>query len=160
LYILWGNTLKSKYKEATVLKVYFACATMHNDIPEDTRKLYEWVRWVINNLGLDPFMPHLRRVPSRISPEEVVSQSFSQIENSDILVAYLGEESVGVGIESVHALKLGIPTIGIVEYYKISLLDPRVVGFYPVLIRFSHFVSLRDQLERHLNQVLADLTVC
>lgn len=99
------------------MRAYISGALMNL---EDNRlkRFYEALGETLRDLGVEPYVPHLQIDPQRdpeISPSEVYRRDRDAIAASQLVVAYVGRPSLGVGVEIEIARQLGIPVIALFE---------------------------------------------
>ncbi len=81
------------------------------------RHLYETLARGLQVRGHAAYVPHQSTDPvaaSHHTPGYVFSKDLEALANSDAVIAFLGEPSLGVGAEVAIALERGIPVIGLV----------------------------------------------
>src|SRR6266508_5928040 len=99
-------------------KVYIAGALTHATQPKEIRQFYEQIGEICAKLGCNPYIPHLVTDPCvhrEFSPQEVFQKDKAEVLSSSLLIAYVGETSIGVGIEIAFAESANIPIIMIYE---------------------------------------------
>lgn len=80
------------------------------------RSFYELPAEVCRSNGFDPYLPHQRTHPvhhANTSAASVFQHDIDALLRTDLLVAYIGAPSSGVGAELAIAHERGIPTIGL-----------------------------------------------
>lgn len=78
------------------------------------KQFYENLGEVVKQSGYKPYIPHLHTDPEKnkeAKPCEVYEVDMQQIDNSCLVIAYVGYPSLGVGAELEHANMKGIPMI-------------------------------------------------
>ena len=78
------------------------------------KQFYEEIAQVVNSLGYKAYVPHMYTDPEKnpdVTPTEVYELDMEQIENSCLVIAYVGIPSFGVGMELERASSKGIPII-------------------------------------------------
>jgi len=140
-------------------KVYIAGALTNVQENANRTKLYEYIANVCNQLGFNVYVPHLSKQllpPStvkRLTPERIFDWDTQRVTESDIVVAYVGLASLGVGIELGYAALLEIPLITICE--RGQQVSPMVLG-HRCLVRHIEYDTERD-IEPKLQEALLDL---
>ncbi|RME04028.1 MAG: XRE family transcriptional regulator [Planctomycetota bacterium] len=79
---------------------------------EELRNFYEKVGEVCRSCGVEPYVPHQHSDPvlnAELSPEEVYSRDKNYVVSSDLLIAYVGVPSLGVGMEIAYADEHNVP---------------------------------------------------
>lgn len=85
------------------------------DLPE-ARALYEDLAASCRDAGWEPYLPHRQTDPIHdvgASPSSVFSRDMDAIASADLIIAYVGAPSSGVGAEIGIAFEREIPLIGI-----------------------------------------------
>ncbi len=86
--------------------------------PRETKAFYERVAAACEGEGVDLYLPHQVSDPllrPDLTPREVYDLDRSQIERSELVIAYVGVASLGVGCEVEIAHALGIPVLLLYE---------------------------------------------
>lgn len=82
-------------------KIYISGALTHAG--KKQRKIYEKIGEICGQFSLAAYIPHLKgtdpAVNKKVTPEEVWKQDHFQVASSDLVIAYVGEPSLGVGCE-------------------------------------------------------------
>ncbi|GAA6622517.1 XRE family transcriptional regulator [Scytonema sp. NUACC26] len=133
--------------------VYVSGALTNVDNLKRCQELYEEIGLLCQKLGLQAYIPHLHTDPINhpdISPYDVFKKDKYEISLSDLVIAYLGFPSVGVGMELAYAEVNKIPIIILYEESKQISRFPRGI---PTVIAEIQFYDREDVL-RKLNQVL------
>lgn len=135
------------------MKIYIAGALTGTPNLEVLRNLYESVAKLCLELGLEPYVPHLHSDPIKnadLTPAEVDKMDRAKIEESDMIILYAGEPSLGTGIEAEIANQIGRPVVLFYESgKKISRLllgNPAVVAALTFTDREDAISSLRNFL--------------
>lgn len=92
--------------EAVDLKLYVSGPLTHaND--ESLKAFYEGIAKVAESFGFETHVPHLHTDPTNtdITAEHVYAFDSSHVKESDVVVCYVGEPSLGVGMEIEMAQK-------------------------------------------------------
>lgn len=121
--------------------------------------LYESIGSLCKKKGLDPFIPHQHKSLDKnphIPVEEMYRMNMEQVDNSQLLIAYVGMPSQGTGMEIERAYLRGIDIIVLSEKDKpVS----RMVKGCPGVINhvvFNDFDDAMNQLEQILNKWLEE----
>ncbi len=102
-------------------KVYLSGALTGIDEPEKIRSFYEDIGLLCRRLNLDPYIPHTVSDPivnHDLDPKRVFEIDKQRVKQSDLVVAYLGLPSLGVGMELAYAECYAIPIIILYESGK------------------------------------------
>jgi len=82
-------------------KIYIAGAL--TGVEESKKKIYTHIASVCQNAGFDPYVPHQWDTDPiknpETSPESVWEKNQNQITSSELIIAYVGTPSLGVGAE-------------------------------------------------------------
>lgn len=95
-------------------KIYISGALTNVSNSKELKKFYEEIGKTCEAYGFEAYVPHLKTDPilnADITPQEVFKVDKNQVINSDLLIAYIGEPSIGVGMEIAYAEEKGIPVI-------------------------------------------------
>jgi len=106
------------------MKIYISGALMGASDLERVRDLYESFADTCRQGGHEPYLPHSKTDPALASHAEarvVYDTDLEMLNGSDLVVAYLGEPSLGVGAEIAIALHNQTPILALYE-------DERVVS--------------------------------
>lgn len=134
-------------------KVYVSGALTNTPNPEELKMFYEGIGKVLVKVGLDPYIPHLHTDPIKngdITPAEVFRTDKTNIKSSDMVIAYIGTPSLGVGMEIAYAEDQGIPLIIMYEKGQVVSRFPRGVPTIIKEIQFSTYKEGLEELERFL----------
>ncbi len=147
-------------------RVYISGALTGIDNPGDIKAFYEAIGGLCQEMGLQAYVPHLRTDPinnPNVSPRQVFETDKHQVSSSDLVIAYLGLPSFGVGMELAYAETNAIPIILVYERGKSVSRFPRGIPTVVSEIQFSDcedaVAQLRSVIERwrvqHLTQSLS-----
>ena len=113
------------------------------------RVFYELLAEIVSECGLRPYLPHHSTDPIAapdLDPRSVYEIDRARVARSELIVAYAGTPSFGVGIEVEIARERGIPVILVAErdrtVSRILLGSPAVVD----VVRFTDLAALRQAL--------------
>lgn len=130
------------------MNVYISGALTGTPNIEELKEFYENIAEVCTDLGLKPYLPHLNSDPKKhpdISASKVYEMDAAQIKNADLVVAYIGMPSLGVGAEIEIAHYSNIPVIILYESEKpVS----RMSRGNPAVIRQIIFDHKTEALEK------------
>ncbi|MDJ0732777.1 MAG: XRE family transcriptional regulator [Nostocaceae cyanobacterium] len=129
-------------------KVYVSGALTDVDNPEKTKALYEKIGILCKSIGFQAYVPHLHTDPvnnPNITPREVFEKDKHQVSVSDLVIAYLGSLSFGVGMELAYAETNNIPIILLYETGKRISRFPRGI---PTVIAEVEFNDYEDALNK------------
>lgn len=131
-------------------KVYVSGALTDVKNPLETKALYEKIGSVCEEIGLQPYVPHLHTDPVNnpdITPREVFDKDKHQVSISDLVIAYLGSLSFGVGMELAYAESNKIPIILLYETGKLISRFPRGIPTVIAEIQFNDREDALNQLK-------------
>ncbi|MBD2294051.1 XRE family transcriptional regulator [Anabaena sphaerica FACHB-251] len=135
-------------------KIYVSGALTDVENPIETKALYEKIGLVCEEIGLQAYVPHLHTDPVKnpdITPREVFDKDKHQVSISDLVIAYLGSLSFGVGMELAYAENNKIPIILLYETGKRISRFPRGI---PTVIAEIQFNDDEDALIQLKNVLL------
>ena len=92
------------------MRAYISGALINAGHLEQARALYERLAEACVAAGWDAYVPHQHADPVRdpdLSNVEVATRDLDQVNAADVIVAYVGEPSLGVGAEVAIALAAG-----------------------------------------------------
>ncbi len=139
---------EKKEKAEMPSKVYISGALTGVNNPEGLREFYERIADVCRLVGFIPYIPHLVSDPianPTISDSEVYELDREQVSTSDLVIAYLGIPSFGVGLELEIAREQGVPVIALMEEgAKVS----RMATGCPSITAKLRFTSYDDALRQ------------
>jgi transcriptional regulator with XRE-family HTH domain len=127
----------------------------------DAHDLYEAAAEVLRAHGLTAYVPHMATDPvmhPTIAADAVYQRDRSEVVTADLVVAFVGRPSFGVGMELELAAAALVPILLVIpEGFRVSRMvtggAARVYG--PV--SFSDTATLRTALERALPDIAAEL---
>jgi nucleoside 2-deoxyribosyltransferase len=112
--------------------------------PEEVKGFYVALRAACAEAGLDLYLPHLFSDPTEqpgLTPRQVYELDREQIAAAELVVAYVGLPSLGVGCEVEIAREHGVPVILLAEQAcSVSRMirgNPAVIGE----IRFNDYAD-------------------
>ncbi len=97
---------------------YISGALLNAANLDASRRLYEGFAEACRRAGWDAYVPHQHADPvrdARMSNLEVAGRDLAQVRAADVLVAYVGEPSLGVGAEVAIALAAGKRVLVVAE---------------------------------------------
>lgn len=83
-------------------KAYISGALTRLDGKKDYRHIYEMIAMICSDNGMEVYLPHIFSDPVKnpeISPAKVWEQDHRNVSSSDLIIAYVGQPSHGVGAE-------------------------------------------------------------
>ncbi|BAY64957.1 XRE family transcriptional regulator [Calothrix brevissima NIES-22] len=134
-------------------KVYVSGALTDVINPTACKALYEKIGLLCEEVGFKSYVPHLHTDPVNnpdISPSEVFKQDKYQVSVSDLVIAYLGSLSFGVGMELAYAETNKIPIILLYEQGKRISRFPRGIPTVIAEVKFHNDEDALTQLKNIL----------
>ena len=116
----FGSKSESK-KERRRPKVYISGALTGVSDPDSLKKFYEDIGKLCREFDMMPYIPHQHTDPerhSKVTPKKVYNKDKKQIWKSNLVIAYVGVSSLGVGSELAIAEVSDVPIILIYEKGK------------------------------------------
>lgn len=130
------------------ITAYVSGALTGGDEIETLKKFYEQVAEVCVREGIEAYVPHLISDPignPNMTPEEVYDLDRKQVTDSNLLIAYVGYPSLGVGLEIEIAREKNIPVVLLMEKERrIS----RMARGNPAVVAEIHFSDFSDALRQ------------
>ncbi len=153
--------MKGQFKVDTMnkKKIYVAGALTNIKECVSKRKLYENIANICIQLGFNVYVPHLSKqelspkAVKNLTPKQIFEWDTRQVTESDIVIAYVGAVSLGVGIELGYAACLKTPVITLCE--KGQQVSPMVLG-HTCLVEHIEYETEKDYKSK-LRQTLLDL---
>lgn len=142
------NTIRTR-------KVYISGALTGIENPLKIKAFYEAVGSLCQEIGFQAYVPHLNTDPTNhpdVSPRQVFETDKHQVSTSDLVIAYLGCPSFGVGMELAYAEMNAIPLILLYEQGKNISRFPRGIPTVISEIQFSTYEDALTQLKSILEQ--------
>ncbi len=127
--------------EKQMHKVYVSGALTNVPDLDSLKNLYEAIGDLCRQASIDAYVPHLKTDPVKnpdVTPEEVYRTDKEQVVTSDLVVAYVGIPSLGVGMELAYADTLDIP---VVLLYEKGARVSRMARGFPSIIAQIEFDS-------------------
>jgi nucleoside 2-deoxyribosyltransferase len=95
------------------MRIFFAGPLTQLKNPEKTKAFYKRLATAAERNGFDYFWAFLNGTDPvanpHIPPTDVYHRDICELENGDLMVAYVGEPSTGTGLEIEHAYAKNIP---------------------------------------------------
>lgn len=117
------------------------------------KNFYEAIAKLCQNIGLQAYVPHLNTDPVKhpfVTPEEVFKTDKNQVIKSNLVIAYVGYPSLGVGMELAYAEANNIPVILLYEEQKNISRFPRGIPNKIFEIQFKNYEDALNQLKKIL----------
>ncbi|ACK65309.1 transcriptional regulator, XRE family [Rippkaea orientalis PCC 8801] len=135
------------------VKIYVSGALTGIENAETIKAFYEAIGSLCNELGFQSYVPHLNTDPithPNVTPEQVYETDKHQVSQADLVIAYLGFPSFGVGMELAFAVMQNIPVILLYENTKIVSRFPRGIPTKIAEIQFKDYDDAIIQLREIL----------
>lgn len=146
----------SRRNQSMILAYVSGALTNGEDLPR-LRRLYENIGLLCQELGMEAYVPHLYTDPEHNAdkqPDEVYAIDMKRVSQADILIAYVGLPSLGVGAEIERAHHASTDVLLLREHAAtVSRLVrgcPAVIGEVAFSDDDDALVQLRDVLEQWL----------
>lgn len=123
----------------------------------ELKTFYENIAELCRNISLSAYVPHLNTDPinnPNVSPRLVFETDKHQVTQSDLVIAYIGVPSTGVGMELAYAEVSAIPIILMYEEGKSISRFPRGIPGLVAEIQFTTFSDALAKLKPVLSQFL------
>lgn len=124
----------------------------------ELKQFYEAIAAICAKLGIDAYVPHLHSDPilhAHIPAEQVFEIDKHQVRTANLVIAYIGAASLGVGAELVIASYEHVPIILLYEQdrpiSRMALGTPGVIKHIP----FTSHAQALSELELFLQEFLA-----
>jgi nucleoside 2-deoxyribosyltransferase len=136
-------------------RIYISGALTGIEKPAEIKAFYEAIGSLCQEIGFQAYVPHLTTDPTNnpdVSARQVFETDKLQVSTSDLVIAYLGLPSFGVGMELAYAEINNIPLILLYERGKNISRFPRGIPTVISEIQFSSYEDALAQLRRILEQ--------
>ena len=136
-------------------KIYISGALTDIKNVTEIKAFYESIGQICKEIGSQAYVPHLNTDPIAnpdLSPREVFETDKHQVTNSDLVIAYLGYPSFGVGMELAYAEVNAIPVILMYERGKKISRFPRGLPTVIYEIQFDDCEDALTQLKSFLEK--------
>lgn len=140
-------------------RVYISGALTGIANPTRTTAFYEAIGTLCKEMGLGAYVPHLNTDPIRnpgITPREVFQTDKHRVSTSDLLIAYVGMPSLGVGMEIAYAEEMGTPIILLYEKGQRISRFPRGIPTVISEIQFNDYEDALTQLKGVMEKWVGD----
>lgn len=98
---IWQKAQR-KWQANEMKKVYISGALTRLDDKKNYRKIYEGIAAVCREFSFEVYVPHIYGDPitrPEIPPGDVWQKDHQEVSSSDVVIAYVGQPSLGVGAE-------------------------------------------------------------
>jgi nucleoside 2-deoxyribosyltransferase len=122
---------------------------------ESVKNFYEAIGLLCQDLNFKVYVPHLNTDPIRnpdLTPSYVFKTDKTKVIHADLVIAYLGYPSVGVGMELAYAEERAIPIILLYEKDRQISRFPRGIPTVIAEIQFNDYKDALNQLQQFLEQ--------
>ncbi|MEO1433285.1 MAG: XRE family transcriptional regulator [Cyanobacteria bacterium J06633_8] len=137
------------------IRVYISGALTGIENSEVIKSFYEDIGSLCKNMGFESYVPHLNTDPinhPNIDPTKVFETDKHQVGMSNLVIAYLGFPSFGVGMELAYAENKGISVILLYETDKSISRFPRGIPTIFSEIKFHNYKDALSKLEKVLKE--------
>lgn len=139
------------------MKAYISGALMGSKNLKRSKELYEFIGDITTRNGITPYIPHLNTCPltnTSLTPDDIFKIDMKCLNNSDLVISYLGSPSLGVGAELAITISTQKPIIAI--YHEQDNVSRFVLGMLKDFenTTFIKYQSLND-LETKLTSILS-----
>ena len=132
------------------MRAYISGALLNAACLDDARRLYERLAEACALAGCAAYVPHQHADPVRdphLSNAEVARRDLAEVRVADVLVAYVGEPSLGVGAEVAIALAGGKQVWLVAESdRKVSRFLLGLAELYPSQSQVCRYTSIDDAM--------------
>lgn len=135
---------------------YYSAGPLTRLKNRDTRKMYDDIALLLKKINIIGYLPHRFTDPIDHpcgTPQSVYKKNEEKIRESDFVLAYIGEASLGVGIEIEIAQRFGIPVIG---YARKNAKVSRMALGNPALHTVIRFSTIKELIAK-LSEALEDI---
>ncbi|MBD2194957.1 MULTISPECIES: XRE family transcriptional regulator [Calothrix] len=139
----------------TKTRVYISGALTGIDNLAEIRAFYENIGLICKDIGLQTYVPHLNTDPvlhANITPQQVFETDKHHVSEGDLVIAYIGYPSLGVGMELAYAEINSIPIILLYEIGKEISRFPRGIPTIFAEIKFSNYDDAFTQIKTVVEQ--------
>lgn len=136
-----------------MIEIYVSGALTELEKPKVIKDFYEAIGSLCKAMGFAAYVPHLATDPithADISPSQVFETDKYQVSQADLIIAYLGCPSFGVGMELAYADVNAIPIILLYEQGKQISRFPRGIPNVISEIQFEDYENALEQLKQIL----------
>jgi 2'-deoxynucleoside 5'-phosphate N-hydrolase len=136
-------------------KVYISGALTGIEKPAEVKTFYEAIGLLCQEIGFQAYVPHMYTDPINnpdVSPSQVFERDKHQVSTSDLVIAYLGSFSFGVGMELAYAEMNNIPIVIIYEKDKVISRFPLGIPTLIAEVQFQTYEDALNQLKNVLEQ--------
>ncbi|QIR39214.1 XRE family transcriptional regulator [Tolypothrix sp. PCC 7910] len=136
-------------------RVYISGALTGIDKLTEIRAFYESIGSICEEVEFQAYVPHLNTDPilhAQITPQEVFEIDKNHVIQADLVIAYIGYPSLGVGMELAYAEMKAIPIILLYEIGKEISRFPRGIPTVFSEIKFSDYEDALTQIKAVIEQ--------
>lgn len=131
------------------MRIFFAGPLTNLENPDKVKAFYIKLADLAKKLGHEPFWAFLSGTDPiknpNVSAEEVYRRDTEQIAKSDLMIAYVGENSIGTGEEIEYAKTVNIPVI--IMYEKGDTISRMLKG-NPAVVKEIAFGTEDDAIKQ------------
>ncbi len=141
----------------SINKVYISGALTGVENIESIKEFYNAIGNLCEKMGLSGYIPHLNTDPT-LHPDVSVRQVFEtdkyNVSTSDLVIAYVGISSLGVGMELAYADINSIPVILIYEQEKQISRFPRGIPSVVAEVPFENYEDALIKIKTVLDSLI------
>jgi nucleoside 2-deoxyribosyltransferase len=130
------------------VRAYISGALINAPRLDDSRRLYERLAQACVRAGCAAYVPHQHADPVRdpdVPNVEVASRDLLEVRAADVLVAYVGEPSLGVGAEVAIALAEGKRVLLVAEANRtVSRFLLGLAELYPAQSKVCRYTTVDE----------------
>lgn len=136
-------------------KLYISGALTGIEKPTEIKAFYEAIALTTEKIGFQAYVPHVNTDPINnpdVTPRQVYETDKNQVISSDLVIAYIGYPSLGVGMELAYAETNSIPIILVYEKGKVISRFPCGIPTVICEIQFTDYEDALNQIKSFLEQ--------
>jgi 2'-deoxynucleoside 5'-phosphate N-hydrolase len=137
-------------------KVYISGALTGVENLTETKAFYESIAMLCEKMDFPAYVPHLTTDPLShpdVTPRSVFETDKSQVSKANLVIAYIGFPSLGVGMELAYADMNATPIILLYEQGKHISRFPRGIPTVIAEIQFNEYSDALTQLKAVLGKL-------
>ncbi len=137
------------------MQLYISGALTGIEKPTEIKAFYEAIALITEEIGFQAYVPHVNTDPINnpdVTPRQVYETDKNQVISSDLVIAYIGYPSLGVGMELAYAEINSIPIILVYEKGKAISRFPRGIPTVICEVQFTDYEDALNQIKRFLEQ--------
>ena len=141
------------------MKFYISGALQGSNNLSSARGIYELAGKTVQDAGATAYVPHMKTDPEAnvaLDSHSVFKTDLDEIKDSDGLIVFLNEPSLGVGAEIAIALSLGKTLLPLLEEGRdfSRFVDGLIKGNGVEICRYASPLELTTLIQNHVNERL------